>query len=117
MPNEIYARHEEYALGPVDQVPLGEGRTFEVMGLRVAVFRTRADALFATQAACPHREGPLADGMLGGSAIVCPLHDRTFDLHTGQELGGDCALTLYPVRQADGTLMLTLPAPFVPSMG
>ena len=42
MPNEMFSRREEYAIGPVEQIPLGEGRTFEVMGLRVAVFRTRS---------------------------------------------------------------------------
>lgn len=115
MPNEIFARQEEYAIGPVEQIPPGEGRTFQVMGLHVAVFRTRNDEVYASQAACPHKEGPLADGMLGGSTIMCPLHDRLYDLVSGKEIGGTCELTIYPVRQEpDGTLMLTLPAPYSP---
>lgn len=118
MPNEVFARHQEYAIGPVDQIPFGEGREFQVMGLRVAVFRTRADVVYATQAACPHKEGPLADGMLGGSTIMCPLHDRSYDLVSGTELGGTCSLTIYPIRrEADGTLLLTLPAPYTPAAG
>ncbi len=116
MPNEMFARQQEYAIGPVEQIPLGEGRAFEVMGLHVAVFRTRADQVYATQAACPHREGPLADGMLGGSTIVCPLHDRSYDLVSGKELGGGCDLTTYPIRrEASGMLMLTLPEPYTPA--
>ena len=115
MPNEMFSRREEYAIGPVEQIPLGEGRTFEVMGLRVAVFRTRSDEVYASQAACPHKEGPLADGMLGGSTIMCPLHDRQYDLTTGREVGGECELTIYPVRrEMDGTLLLSLPAPYTP---
>ena len=116
MPNEMFSRQQEYAIGPIEQIPLGEGREFAVMGLHVAVFRTRADLVYATQAACPHKEGPLADGMLGGSTIMCPLHDRSYDLVSGKEIGGGCDLTTYPIRrEADGTLMLTLPAPYSPA--
>ena len=79
------------SLGPVDQIPLGEGRVFEVGDTPVAVFRTRQGELFATQAACPHREGPLADGIIGGTQIVCPLHAYRFDLATGSPMGNDCA--------------------------
>ena len=78
-------------LGSVEQIPLGEGRVFEVDGTPVAVFRTRQGELYATQAACPHREGPLADGIIGGTQIVCPLHAYRFDLATGNPMGNDCA--------------------------
>jgi nitrite reductase (NADH) small subunit len=88
-----------FNLGPMAQIPPGEGRRFAVDGLEVAVFRTRDGALYATQARCPHRAGPLADGLLGASTLVCPLHERRFDLHTGQALQGDCALTVYPVSR------------------
>ncbi len=91
-------------------MPPGEGRAFEVAGLLIAVFRTRAGEVFATQALCPHRAGPLADGMLGGRVIMCPLHDRAYDLATGQEIGADCKLDTYPIRTGpDGALLLTLP--------
>ena len=53
--------------------------------------------------------------MLGGSTIMCPLHDRQYDLTTGREVGGECELTIYPVRrEMDGTLLLSLPAPYTP---
>lgn len=97
-------------IGRVEQIPMGEGRNFDVAGRLVAVFRTRADQVFATQALCPHRQGPLADGMVGGTVVVCPLHDRSYDMTTGRELSGDCGITIYPVRrEADGALWLTLP--------
>ena len=97
-------------IGSLDQIPPGEGRNFEVRGTTVAVFRTRSDEVFATQAYCPHRGGPLADGMLGGRVVVCPLHERNYDLMTGREIGGECDLATYPVeRSADGTLKLYLP--------
>jgi nitrite reductase (NADH) small subunit len=82
-------------LGPLSAIPEGEGRTFEVDGRRLAVFRARDGSLFATQAECPHRNGPLADGLLGGGTLICPLHALKFDLTTGKALNGDCALQTY----------------------
>ncbi len=97
-------------VGDVAQVPPGEGRTYEVAGLQIAVFHTRAGAVFATQAACPHKGGPLADGLVGGETVVCPLHDRIFDLRTGQGPEPDCTLEVYPVTLGeDGKIWLELP--------
>ena len=96
MPTAIATR--EYCLGSVTQIPLGEGRAFVVAGRRIAVFRTRTGGVYATQADCPHRSGPLADGLLGGDVLVCPLHAWKFDLRTGEALFGSCGLTTYPVR-------------------
>ena len=79
------------SIGSVNQIPPGEGRNFVVAQQEIAVFRTQADQVFATQAYCPHRNGPLADGLLGGATVVCPLHDRTFDLRTGEEIGVECS--------------------------
>ena len=97
----------EKRIGSVSQIPKGEGRTFEVDGLRLAVFRTQDDGIFATQAECPHRAGPLADGLIGGTTVICPLHDWTFDLRTG--VGKECSIQTYPVRvAADGTIIVAL---------
>ncbi len=94
-------------IGHLDQIPPGEGRNFDIDGEVITVFRTRAGEVFATQPRCPHRQGPLADGLLGGTMLVCPLHDRTFDLRTGESVAGDCQLRTYPVRAtADGRIML-----------
>jgi nitrite reductase (NADH) small subunit len=109
MPDETLTRAQEIAIGTLEQIPRGEGRNFEVAGKCVAVFRTHKDQIFATQAECPHRQGPLADGMLGGTVVMCPLHDRSYDLRTGKELGGDRGIVLYDIRQGeDGALLVTL---------
>ncbi|HET7041902.1 MAG TPA: Rieske 2Fe-2S domain-containing protein, partial [Gemmatimonadales bacterium] len=77
---------------------LGEGRTYRVDDAVIAVFRARGERLFAVQATCPHRGGPLADGIVGDGKVVCPLHGHTFDLATGQSDRGGCpALRTYPV--------------------
>ena len=96
-----------HALGSVDQIPIGEGRNFMIGGTRITVFRTHAGKVFATQPDCPHLGGPLADGLMGGSTIVCPLHDRHFDLRTGD--GPDCRLMTYPAIVNDGgSIVVTL---------
>jgi nitrite reductase (NADH) small subunit len=101
----------EYRLGHVNQIPPGEGRMFDYDGRPVAVFRTRDDQVFATQALCPHRAGPLADGLVDDVTVVCPLHDRIFDLRTGAGVGTDCTIATYPVRLAnDGTILVAQPA-------
>lgn len=85
-------------LGSAAQIPLGEGRRFEIGGVGIAVFRSRQGQVYAAQAECPHRAGPLADGLLGGEALICPLHNFRFNLSTGEPLGNDCpALRIYPI--------------------
>jgi len=95
-------------LGPAERIPPGEGRVFTIGALRVAVFRTRDGGVFATQADCPHRQGPLADGLLGGGVVVCPLHARKWELATGRPVGNDCPpLATYPVAVSEaGELLL-----------
>jgi len=85
-------------LGPISSIPPGEGRNFAPYGERIAVFRTRAGGVFAVQAECPHRGGPLADGLVDGTSVICPLHSWKFDLATGEVLFGGCRVKTYPVR-------------------
>ena len=100
--------NSERVIGRTTEIPPGEGRTFDVDGKRIAVFHARTGGFFATQADCPHKGGPLADGMLGGTTVVCPLHDRSWDLATGAPAANsDCPIAVYPIRAAeDGTLVL-----------
>ncbi|MCI0736048.1 MAG: Rieske 2Fe-2S domain-containing protein [Beijerinckiaceae bacterium] len=103
---------QEQALGPAAQIPKGEGRTFDVCGRQVAVFHTRAGELFAIEAVCPHRGGPLADGLTGSDTVLCPLHERAFDLRTGAGIGHEDCVTPFPLRLGqDGTLFITLGGP------
>ena len=96
------AANRTHNLGAAAQIPLGEGRRFEIAGQAIAVFRSRQGQVFATQAECPHRSGPLADGLIGGDVLICPLHSFKFSLETGEPAGGDCsALRTYPVALND----------------
>ncbi|GAA3397163.1 Rieske (2Fe-2S) protein [Cryptosporangium minutisporangium] len=94
-------------LGTVDEIPLGEGRVYTVGEEQVAVFRLTDGSVRALGAVCPHAGGPLADGLIDGSVVVCPLHNNTFELTTGCSPTGQPSVPSYPVHvDADGQLVL-----------
>lgn len=96
-------------VGSVDEIPVGEGRTFAVGDVQVAVFRLRDGSFRAVDAVCPHKGGPLADGIADDCVVVCPLHGHTFDMSTGNEVtGADMSVRSYPVDAVDGTIRVTL---------
>jgi nitrite reductase (NADH) small subunit len=96
-----------HVVGTLDEIPIGEGRAFAVDGTEIAVYRLRDGSLRALAAVCPHRGGPLADGLIDGRVVVCPLHGHTYDLTTGAELGGRDAVCAYHVSAADdGTIVV-----------
>ncbi len=90
---------QQWNLGCVAEIPLGEGKAFDLGTVRVAVFRSRNGELYATQASCPHKHGPLADGLVDDQKVVCPLHGYAFELKTGTAVGHACgALRTWPVQ-------------------
>ncbi len=97
-----------YSVGSIDEIPVGEGRAFAVEGQQVAVYRLRNGSLRALAAVCPHRGGPLADGLIDERVVVCPLHGHTYDLATGAELaaGGDAVRTYNVTATDDGTILV-----------
>ena len=98
-----------HALGPLDQIPVGEARVFHIDGQHVAIFRCRSGEVFAASAECPHRGGPLADGLIGKHSVICPLHGILFDLRTGEATGRDCApLTTHRISVAEGHVTVEL---------
>jgi len=93
----------------VHDVPPGEGRAARVGDESVAVFRGEDGSWYAVQATCPHRGGPLADGIVGGRSVICPLHERRFDLATGEPLGHRCpSLRSYRVEVREDEVLLVV---------
>lgn len=88
----------EHLLARLDEIPTGEGRVFAVAGRQIAVFRLRDGQVRATDATCPHAGGPLADGLVDGTVVVCPLHSNTFELATGCSTTGQPPVSIYPAR-------------------
>ena len=92
-------------LGRAEDVPMLEGRSVEVGGRRIAVFRT-PDGFRAIDHACPHAGGPLADGIVAGGCVTCPLHGLRFDLITGECGDGASHVRAYAVVERGGELWL-----------
>lgn len=96
-------------LGPVDEIPPGEGRAYAVNGTQVVVFRLADGSVRALDAVCPHAGGPLADGLIDGTVVICPLHGNAFELATGCSTTGQPAVRSYPVSiDPNGQLVLLL---------
>ena len=95
-------------LGSLDEIPLGQGRCYIVGSEEIAVFRQRDGKLFASQNRCPHKQGPLAEGVLGGGKIICPLHAHKFDLTSGTGSEPTECVKTFPVREQNGEIILEL---------
>lgn len=81
-----------------------------VAGRKVVVCHT-ASGWFAADNKCPHRGGPLAEGDLMGSSIVCPWHVWTFDLASGRnDMNPDISLRTHEVREEKGVIQIRLAA-------
>jgi nitrite reductase (NADH) small subunit len=94
----------------VADVPLGEGRGVTVEGRRIAIFNAPT-GWFALDHACPHRGGPLADGIVSDSCVTCPLHERRYDLATGTPISGGQPVLAHEVEIRDGQVLVILAAP------
>ena len=96
-------------VGPLSDIPLGEGRAYAVGGEQVAVFRLRNGALRAVSAVCPHKGGPLADGLADERLVVCPLHGNAYALADGCSATGEAPLLVYDVTVDAGELLVCVP--------
>jgi nitrite reductase (NADH) small subunit len=96
------------SLGSVNRVPVGQGRCYVVGSEEIAIFRQRDGQLFATQNRCPHRQGPLSEGIVGGGRVICPLHAHRFDLADGAGSEPEECVRVYAVKNVEGEIVLQL---------
>jgi len=92
----------------VDDIPvLGARRVRRPAGTDVAIFRTESDRVFALLDRCPHKGGPLSQGIVFGEHVACPLHNWAISLEDGQARAPDigCA-TRFAVRVESGAVSL-----------
>ena len=95
------------SLGSISRIPVGQGRCYVVGAKEIAVFRQRDGRLFATENRCPHRRGPLSEGVMGGGQVICPLHAHRFDLKDGAGTEpGEC-VKVYGVEDRKGEILLS----------
>lgn len=96
-------------VGRLEDIPRKGARVVERREGNIAVFRTAADEVFALRDRCPHRGGPLSQGIVHGQRVACPLHDWKIHLDSGLAVAPDegCAAS-YPVRIQGGVVYLCL---------
>ncbi len=96
------------AICRVEDIPvLGSRRVARQQGLDVAVFRNDKDEVFALLDRCPHKGGPLSQGIVFGTSVACPLHNWTIDLEDGCAKATDAGCTpKFSVKLEDGQVLL-----------
>ncbi len=94
-------------IAALDDIPQRGARVVKTSDGCVAVFRTADDEIFALNNACPHKAGPLAEGIVHGKSVTCPLHNWVISLETGQAQGEDHGqVTTYPARIENERILL-----------
>jgi nitrite reductase (NADH) small subunit len=96
-------------VGMLDDIPRQGARVVRQPDGDIAVFRTLDDEVFALRDRCPHKGGPLSQGIVHGHKVACPLHDWKIQLDTGVAVAPDegCAAT-FPVKLEGGRVFLSL---------
>jgi len=99
-------------VGAVTDSPIRGARRVPTRDGDVAIFRTGDGQVFALMDRCPHKGGPLSNGIVHGHAVACPLHNWSISLATGHPLGADagkgCAPSV-PLQVREGRIYLGQP--------
>ena len=94
-------------IGALGDIPAQGARVVKTPQGCVAVFRTADDQVYAMDDRCPHKGGPLSEGIVHGTSVSCPLHAWVFSFETGRAQGADTgAVTTYPARVEGGRILL-----------
>lgn len=93
----------------LEDIPVLGARVVLTDNEKVAVFRTATDEVFAVEDACPHKRGPLSQGIVHGSSVTCPLHNWKIDLASGEALEPDHGCTaIFPTKVENGIVYIGL---------
>jgi len=97
------------SIGNMTDIPRRGARCVETPLGKIAVFRTAEDRVFAIEDHCPHKGGPLSQGIVHGAAVTCPLHNWVISLETGKALGADeGSVRTIPIKVEGGMLFIGL---------
>ena len=98
-------------IGQLHDIPRQGARCVKNSKTTIAVFRTADDRVFALEDKCPHKNGPLSQGIVHDGCVTCPLHNWVISLETGEAQGADEGRTVsFPVRLENGRILLALDA-------
>ena len=94
-------------IGAISDIPLRGSRIVKTTSGCIAVFRTAEHEVYATSNVCPHKQGPLSEGIVHDRKVTCPLHNWVFSLETGEAQGADQGrIRTYPVKIDNERLLL-----------
>jgi len=98
-----------FEIGTVEDIPVRGARCVSTPQGKIGVFRTADNRIFAIDDHCPHKGGPLSQGIVHGASVTCPLHNWVFSLETGEAQGADeGSVRTIPVRVVDGRISIGL---------
>lgn len=91
----------------LDDIPQLGSRVIKTDTMSIALFRTASDEVFAMKDECPHKKGPLSQGIVHGTSVTCPLHNWKIDLASGEALGPDEGCTnVFPIKVESGIVYI-----------
>ena len=95
----------------LEDIPRLGARVLKTDTMNIALFRTATDQVFAIKDECPHKQGPLSQGIVHGTSVTCPLHNWKIDLASGEALGPDEGCTSsFETKIENGRVFLALAA-------
>lgn len=94
-------------IGSIEDIPVRGARVVKTPAGCVAVFRSAENEVFAIDDRCPHKAGPLSQGIVHGKSVTCPLHNLVINLENGEALGPDEGrVKTYALRVHEGEILL-----------
>ncbi len=100
---------EWFEIGSIGDIPRLSARVVETNQGSIAIFRTWGDEVFALRDRCPHKAGPLSQGIVHGTRVTCPLHNLVMDLTAGKAVAPDeGCVARYPVKVENSRVFLSL---------
>ena len=98
-------------IGALTDIPARGGRVVKTPRGCIAVFRAFDDTVFALDDRCPHKGGPLSDGIVHGHKVTCPLHSLVIDLASGAAANPEeGSVRTHEIRVAEGRILLAAAA-------
>lgn len=99
------------SVGQLSDIPRLGARCVKAGETTIAIFRTAEDQIFALEDKCPHKNGPLSNGIVHDGCVTCPLHNWVISLKTGEAQGADEGATAsYPIKMEGEFILLDMGA-------
>ena len=94
-------------IGRLDDIPILGARVVKTPAGCIAVFRSGENEVFALEDRCPHKGGPLSQGIVHGRSVTCPLHGMVLSLENGEAMGADSgSVRTFALKVEDGQILI-----------